>query len=217
METALFDNVIESLTSYDGITQDENGNIFMESNKSINKPSPRTPTKTPDSYRVETVQEAILLGGSNPLDATKSVIKKMANRDIYTADEIYDIWLNAAPADDLNSSAPTNRDHYNLEDTPDARTTFNQQVKNGNLFEVKGGRVSSVGDYNFDSAEERLNYILNSLTSSERSLINDKSKLRKLAWATDWKVSNKKNEGETLNEYVERMKKAYKKEFKKNY
>ena len=61
------------------------------------------------------------------------------------------------------------------------------------------------------------NYILNSLSSSERSLINNKSELRKIAWASDWKASNKKNKGETLTEYVDRMKKAYKQEFKKNY
>ena len=216
METALFDSVIESLTSYDGITQDENGNIFMESNKSINKPSKGTPEKTPESYRVETVQDIVLLGGVNPLDATKSVVKKMANRDLYTKEEVYDIWLDSPPAEELNTAMPTNREYYEQYDK-DPRVAFNKYTKTGELFEIKNGTVSSVGDYDFNSAEDRLNYVLNSLNSSERTLIDNKSKLRKLAWATDWKASNKKNEGETLNEYVERMKKAYKKEFKKNY
>ena len=217
MENALFDTIVENLTNYDGINTDENGNIFMETNKSISKPSsPETPSPTPEDYRVETLQEAVILGSNNPLSSVKEVVKKMANKDLYTADAVYDIWLNSAPADDLKTNAPTNKDYYEDKDS-DPRTAFNNQMKGGSLFEVKNGRVSSVGDYNFDSAEDRLNYILNTLSSSERKLINNKSGLRKIAWATDWKSSNEKKDGETTQQYVDRMKKEYKILFKKNY
>jgi len=217
MENALFNTIVENLTNYDGINTDENGNIFMETNKSISKPSKSgPPSPTPEDYRVETLQEAIILGNNNPLSSVKEVIKKMANKDLYTADAVYDIWLNSAPADDLKTNAPTNKDYYEDKGS-DPRTAFNSQMKGGSLFEVKNGRVSSVGDYNFDSAEDRLNYILNTLSSSERKLINNKSGLRKIAWATDWKNNNEKKDGETTQQYVDRMKKEYKTRFKKNY
>ena len=217
MEEALFQSVLKSLTDYDGINTDENGNITMQTNRSITKPSPRTPTPKPEDYRVETIQDVVVLNGRNPLDIIKSTVKKMSNRDLYTKEEVYDIWLKAEPSDGLNTSAPSNKEYYEQDDTPDARTAFNEQTKNGVLFEVKNGRAISVGDYDFNSAEDRFNYVLNTLSSGERKLINNQSKVRKLAWASDWRAGNPKKEDESMDDYIARMKKEYKRIHKRNY
>ena len=228
MEEALFQNVLKSLTDYDGINTDENGNITMQTNRSITKPSQGTPSPKPEDYRVETISDVVVLNGRNPLDIIKDTVKKMSNRDLYTSDEVYDVWLNSKPSDSLKTNAPTNQDYYNLDDTPDPRTAFNQMVKGGSLFEVKNGKVTSVGDYDFDSAQDRFNYVLNTLSSGERKLINNQSKVRKLAWAADWKkehprilpaegVERTKDNSETREEYIARMKKEYKRIHKRNY
>jgi len=189
----------------------------MQTNRSITKPSRGTPTPKPEDYRVETIQDVVVLNGRDPLDIVKATVKKMSNRDLYTADEVYDVWLNSKPSDSLKTNAPTNKDYYELDDTPDPRTAFNQMVKGGSLFEVKNGRVTSVGDYNFNSAEDRFNYVLNTLSSAERKLINNQSKVRKLAWASDWRAGNPKKADESLDDYIARMKKEYKRIHKRNY
>ena len=229
MEEALFQSVLKSLTDYDGINTDENGNITMQTNRSITKPSPRTPTPKPEEYRVETIQDVVVLNGRNPLDMIKSTVKKMSNRDLYTREDVYDIWLNGPPPSDAGKTVTSNAQYLEALNK-DPMEEFNRQLKSqkGDLFEVKNGRVTSVGDYDFNSAEDRLNYVLNTLSSGERKLINNQSKLRKLAWASDWKKENPrilpdegvertKDNSETMEEWLARMKKEYKRIHKRNY
>jgi len=228
MEEALFNTVVESLTNYEGITRDENGNIFMQTNRSINKPSvDSSGPEGPLDYRVNTLQEVITLNNKNPNIAIASVMKKLANKELFNKDEVYDVWLNSAPAAELKTNAPTNKDYYELKEQ-DPRTAFNKMDIEGELFEVKNGRVVSIGDYDLSKAQDRFEYVLNNLSPTERKKMENLSSLRALAWAADWRVDNpqiKPAEGvartkdnyETMEEYIARMKAAYKKQFKRNY
>lgn len=229
MEEALFQSVLKSLTDYDGINTDENGNITMQTNRSITKPSTGTPPDRPLDYRVNTIQNVVVLNDNPALVAIADTMKKLANKDLYSKEDIYDIWLNGPPPSDAPESILTNAD-YLEKLKKDPRTEFNRQISSqkGELFEVKNGRVNSVGDYDFSSAEDRLNYVLNNISSAERKKMENLSSLRAFAWATDWKKENPrilpdegvertKDNSETMEEWLARMKAAYKKKFKKNY
>ena len=227
MEEALFNTVLENLTSYDGITRDENGNIFMQTNKNISKPSISSGPEGPLDYRVNTLQEVITLNSKQPSSAIASVMKKLTNKELYSKDEVYDVWLNSAPAAELNSAAPTNAEHYRVE-KQDPREAFNKMPMKGELFEVKNGRVVGIGDYDLSKAQDRFEYVLNNLSSAERKKMENLSSLRALAWAADWRVENPqiipaegvartKDNYETMEEYIARMKAAYKKQFKRDY
>jgi hypothetical protein len=228
MEEALFNTVLENLTSYDGITKDENGNIFMQTNKSITKPSVSSGPEGPLDYRVNTLQEVITLNSKQPSSAIASVMKKLTNKELYNRDQVYDVWLNMAPAAELKTKIPTNKEYYDVKEL-DPVAAFNKMDIQGELFEVKNGQVISIEkNYDFSKAQDRFEYILNNLSSSERNKMENLSSLRALAWAADWRVDNPqiipaqgvartKDNYETMEEYIARMKAAYKKQFKKDY
>jgi len=218
MEEALFQSVLKSLTDYDGITTDENGNITMQTNRSITKPSTSSGPEGPLDYRVDTLQNAVVLNNNTATSAIADVMKKLANKDLYNREDIYDIWLNGPPPSEAPDSVATNADYYTAL-KKDPRAEFNRQIKSqkGDLFEIKGGRVMSIGDYNLDSAEDRLNYVLNSISAAERKKMENLSSLRALAFASDWRTANNKKEGESTEDYLARMKADYKKRFKRNY
>ena len=55
------------------------------------------------------------------------------------------------------------------------------------------------------------------MTQTERKAVENETEMFKLAWAADWKVKYPKNKDESIIEWAERMKKAYKKAKGKNY
>ena len=129
-------------------------------------------------------------------------------------DEIIDLWL-TQPNDQLSSV--TNQEYYDRSKTKKANNGKGARAiaeglygKEG-FYKVKGNSISFAGNYNLESAVDRLKFALDNSTASERKNISNKTILMQRAKKTDWMKANPMgadNAEETEEEYIIRMNKA---------
>ena len=220
MADELFKKVIESLTSFDGITTDDNGNIFHNTQDSI-KAFPSTDDDDgPLDYRVDYMDTIIDPKNKNltGVDATKQTIKKFKpNLRLMDKQDIYSLWLES---EHPKYKTYTNKQYYESKDL-DPVEAFNADFPTEGLYKVQGRNIQGhIGDYDLDTAIGRLNFVLDNIDKTEREDMENKTRLRALAWAADWYDQNPQITGvdsESEGEWIKRMKTAYKKRFKKNY
>jgi len=224
MVDELFDKVVESLTSFDGITTDADGNIYHQTDDNISA-WPKDTTERPLDYRVEYISDIVDPKNRNitNMQSVDQTLEKLGSKvNIMDREGAYDVWLNNLHPDwDTGSIKKTNKEVYE-EKKEDTRTIFNKENPGDadTLYKVESGTIEPLKGYNIDSAVERLNFILDNITASERKKMENLTNLRALAWASDWYTNNKQIKGvdpETQEEWKKRMKAAYKKAHKKNF
>jgi hypothetical protein len=220
MVDALFDKVVESLTSFDGITTDPGtGDIYHQTDDSISA-WPKDTTEKPLDYRVDYMQTIVdpkAANLTNETAVTETLGKFKPNIKLLDKEEIFDIWLEAEHPEFENY---TNKEYYETKEL-DSRAAFNKEFTKDGLYKVKGRSIEGhIGDYDLDRAEDRLNFILDNMDASERKKMENLTNLRALAWASDWYTDHEQIKGvdpETQEEWIKRMKAAYKKAHKKNF
>jgi hypothetical protein len=233
MEQELFNNVIKSLTSFDGITTDEDGNIFYQTQPSIGKWPEGDDTKMPEyrhQYLQNIITPTIIQDDPNTAEneektVTSAIIDSVNNltgKEYYARESIYPIWLeNIYPPSKGTGRDKSNKEYY-ADKGIDPQTEFNKlfpESKSIKLYERSGGKLKQVstGGLDLDTARGRLEFVLNKMTQTERKAVENETEMFKLAWAADWKVKHTKKKDETIVEWTERMRKAYKKATGKNY
>lgn len=204
---ALFNQLIQSTTT--GLVQDEQGRWYKSGSKSIIQPKP-VKVKTPNiGYRAQYYNN-IILGGDNPTDVVlENMIKIEGPKGRYMSrDDMYEVWANSLNNPKVPNS-PTNQEFYTDRDK-DPRAVFNTKAPKEGLYKIVNGDPVYAGNYNFNSAVDRLEFALDNTTQSERKAIENETVLMTRARKIDWMNSNPKKEGETDAEYVKRMEKALK-------
>ena len=152
------------------------------------------------------------------VDATKQTIKKFKpNLRLMDKQDIYSLWLES---EHPKYKTYTNKQYYESKDL-DPAEAFNADFPTEGLYKVQGRNIQGhIGDYELDTAKGRLNFVLDNIDKTEREDMENKTRLRALAWAADWYDQNPQITGvdsESEGEWIKRMKTAYKKRFKKNY
>ena len=126
-------------------------------------------------------------------------------------DEIIDLWL-TQPNDQLSSV--TNQEYYDRSkikkqnNGKGARSFAEDLYGKEGFYKVKGNSISFAGNYNLESAVDRLKFALDNSTSAERKSITNKTILMDRAEKTDWMKANPMgatNAEETEEEYIKRM------------
>jgi len=211
-EEALFQEILKSRTN--GLVQDESGRYYVSTGKTVITPTKPTSTKTPNIGYRSTYFNNIISGASNGLDNTQVTLNNLTKitgpkSKYMTRPQVFDAWSNA-PFADFDGS-PTNAEHYEDKDE-DLNTVFNKLAgtKKEGLYKIISNKPVFAGDYNFDSAVDRLRFSLDNTTSSERKAVENETILMKKARQIDWQTANPKKPSETLIEYAERMNKAIK-------
>ena len=211
-EEALFQEILKSRTN--GLVQDESGRYYVSTGKTVITPTTPTSTKTPNIGYRSTYFNNIISGASNGLDNTQVTLDNLTKitgpkSKYMTRPQVFDAWSNA-PFADFDGS-PTNAEHYEDKDE-DLNTVFNKLAgtKKEGLYKIISNKPVFAGDYNFDSAVDRLRFSLDNTTSSERKAVENETILMKKARQIDWQTANPKKPSETLIEYAERMNKAIK-------
>jgi len=204
---ALFNQLIQSTTT--GLVQDEQGRWYKSGSKSIIQPETKKQVTPNIGYRAQYYNN-IILGGDNP---TKVVLDNMFKIEgpkgrYMPKDEIYDFWLDNEHNKKVANSK-SNKDYYQ-DKGMDPREVFEKLAPKDGLYKIINSRPVYAGDYNFDSAVDRLKFALDNTTQSERKAIENETILMTRARKIDWMNSNPKKEGETDTEYVKRMEKALK-------
>jgi len=226
MENALFDEVVNSLTSFDGITKDDDGNIFYQTQPNVGTWPKGSEPKMPE-YRHKYLQNVITPTineeeGKNITSAIIDSVENLTNKTYYTREGIYDLWLKSGyPPLKTTSKATTNQAFYESKQK-DPKVEFDKffpESKSITLYERSGDSVKKVstGGLNLNTATGRLEFILNKMTQTERKAVENETEMFKLAWAADWKVKHTQKKDETTIQWAERMRKAYKKAKGKNY
>jgi len=217
MEEALFNSVLDSLTNYDGITKDDDGNIFMETNTTLSKPSKITPPPTPETYREKDVEAAVLGDTTNGgIELLTSVLTKFDPKKEYlTRDQMYGEFLKGKDEDlsDELGRDVTVQQKYEKEHGKDWEKEyskwFNKNITKDGLYLLVSGEPHYVGDYDFTNHESRFDFILNQLTASERAKYKN-TNIRIEARKLDWQTKNEQKPGESDVDYAKRMNKALK-------
>jgi len=204
---ALFNQLIQSTTT--GLVQDEQGRWYKSGSKSIIQPKPKKVITPNIGYRAQYYNN-IILGGDNP---TKVVLDNMFKIEgpkgrYMPKEEIYNFWLDNEHNKKVANSK-SNRDYYE-DKGMDPREVFEKLAPKDGLYKIINSKPVYAGDYNFDSAVDRLEFALDNTTQSERKAIETETVLMDRARKIDWMNSNPKKEGETDTEYVKRMEKALK-------
>jgi len=204
---ALFNQLIQSTTT--GLVQDEQGRWYKSGSKSIIQPETKKQVTPNIGYRAQYYNN-IILGGDNP---TKVVLDNMFKIEgpkgrYMPKDEIYDFWLDNEHNKKVANSK-SNKDYYQ-DKGMDPREVFEKLAPKDGLYKIINSKPVYAGDYNFDSAVDRLKFALDNTTQSERKAIENETILMTRARKIDWMNSNPKKEGETDTEYVKRMEKALK-------
>tara|TARA_R100000781_G_scaffold84847_3_gene52257 strand:+ start:5141 stop:6931 length:1791 start_codon:yes stop_codon:yes gene_type:complete len=214
MEEALFNSVLDSLTNYDGITKDDDGNIFMETNTTLSKPSKITPLSKPEGYRSENVRTAVF-GEGFPI--LQELLTRHAPTKTYmTIDQMYqelpkqkDETLSKELGRTVTIQERYERDFGKDKWKKEYDKYFAAQDFKDGLYLLVSGEPRYAGDYNFDSHEDRFNFLLNQMTASERSKYKN-TDIRLEAKKLDWQAKNPKKTGESNVDYAKRMNKALK-------
>ena len=207
-EQVLFDQILQARTS--GLKQDENG-FYLSGGKSVIAPTKSTQKTTPISTYRNDYYSNIVRGGTGGLNNTQVTLSNLTKitgpkSKYMTKENIYETWLNTPFGDFPNS--PTNAEHYEKRDE-DPKAAFNKLAPKEGLYKIIGNEPVYAGDYNLDSATDRLKFALDNTTASERTSVQ-KTTLMKTARQIDWQADNPKKADETLTEYAERMNKAIK-------
>lgn len=204
---ALFNQLIQSTTT--GLVQDEQGRWYKSGSKSIIQPKPKKVITPNIGYRAQYYNN-IILGGDDP---TRVVLDNMFKIEgpkgrYMPKEEIYNFWLDNEHNKKVANSK-SNRDYYE-DKGMDPREVFEKLAPKDGLYKIINSKPVYAGDYNFDSAVDRLEFALDNTTQSERKAIENETVLMARARKIDWMNSNPKKEGETDAEYVKRMEKALK-------
>ena len=206
-EQVLFDQIIQARTQ--GLKQDENG-FYMSGGKSVVQSKPRDVKNTPISTYRNDYYSNIVRGGTGGLNNTQVTLSNLTKitgpkSKYMTKENIYETWLNT-PFGDFTDT--TNAEHYEKRDE-DPKAVFNKLAPKEGLYKIIGNSPVYAGNYNLDSATDRLKFALDNTTASERTSVQ-KTTLMKTARQIDWQADNPKKADETLTEYAERMNKAIK-------
>ena len=207
-EQVLFEQILQARTS--GLKQDENG-FYLSGGKSVIAPTKSTKKTTPISTYRNDYYSNIVRGGTGGLNNTQVTLSNLTKitgpkSQYMTKENIYETWLNT-PFGDFSGS-PSNAEHYEKRDE-DPKAVFNKLAPKEGLYKIIGNRPVYAGNYNLDSATDRLKFALDNTTASERTSVQ-KTTLMKTARQIDWQTDNPKKADETLTEYAERMNKAIK-------
>ena len=211
---ALFEQIVKANTS--NLKQDSEGRWYKSRNKAIVKPA--DPIEGP-GYRAEYYNNIMMGADENSQKTNIEIISENLNRispgtTLMDKNEIIDLWL-TQPNDQLSSV--TNQEYYDRSKTKKANNgkgarAFAEDLygKEG-FYKVKGNSISFAGNYNLESAVDRLKFALDNSTASERKNISNKTILMQRAKKTDWMKANPmgaENAEETEEEYIIRMNKA---------
>lgn len=204
---ALFNQLIESTTT--GLVQDEQGRWYKSGSKSIIQPKPKKVITPNIGYRAQYYNN-IILGGDNPTQVVlDNMFKIEGPKGRYMPkEEIYEFWLDNEHNKKVANSK-SNRDYYK-DKGMDPREVFEKLAPKDGLYKIINSKPVYAGDYNFDSAVDRLEFALDNTTQSERKAIENETILMTRARKIDWMNSNPKKQSETDAEYVKRMEKALK-------
>ena len=226
MQNELFNSVVDTLTNYDGITNDGEGNIYMQPEGSISKPGPVTTEEGPIKYRKEDIDAAVMALGRNdgPLEvgkATEGIIDVMNKfyplKSYMTLTQMREGLLEKVHPEFKDQGRTykavfENRHGENWRKEYDK--FFNKSFSKDGLYVLaSGGSPKYTGKYDFTKHVDRLDFLLNQLSVSERKLMN-KTSLRKQAWKIDWQNEHPQIKGvdaETDAEYAARVEAAWKK------
>ena len=207
-EQVLFEQILQARTS--GLKQDENG-FYLSGGKSVIAPTKSTKKTTPISTYRNDYYSNIVRGGTGGLNNTQVTLSNLTKitgpkSQYMTKENIYETWLNT-PFGDFSGS-PSNAEHYEKRDE-DPKAVFNKLAPKDGLYKIISNKPVYAGNYNLDSATDRLKFALDNTTASERTSVQ-KTTLMKTARQIDWQTDNPKKADETLTEYAERMNKAIK-------
>lgn len=204
---ALFNQLIESTTT--GLVQDEQGRWYKSGSKSIIQPKQKKVVTPNIGYRAQYYNN-IILGGDNPTQVVlDNMFKIEGPKGRYmTKDDIYDFWLDNEHNTKVANSK-SNKEYYKDKGI-DPREVFEKLAPKDGLYKIINSKPVYAGDYNFDTAVDRLEFALDNTTQSERKAIENETILMTRAKKIDWMNSNPKKQGETDGEYVKRMEKALK-------
>ena len=211
-EEALFQEILKARTS--GLVQDESGRYYVSSGKTVVAPTPPPTPKTPNiGYRASYFNN-IIGGAANGLSNTQVTVNNLTKitgpkSKYMSRDQVFDAWSNSPYADFEGS--PTNAEHYARKDE-DLNAVFNKEAgtKKEGLYKIVSNKPVYAGDYNLDSAVDRLRFSLDNTTASERKAVESETILMKKARQIDWQSANPKRADENLIQYAERMNKAIK-------
>ena len=211
-EEALFQEILKARTS--GLVQDESGRYYVSSGKTVVARTPPPTPKTPNiGYRTLYFNN-IIGGAANGLSNTQVTVNNLTKitgpkSKYMSRDQVFDAWSNT-PYRDFEGS-PTNAEHYAGKDE-DLNTVFNKEAgtKKEGLYKIVSNKPVYAGDYNLDSAVDRLRFSLDNTTASERKAVESETILMKKARQIDWQSANPKRADENLIQYAERMNKAIK-------
>ena len=206
-EQVLFEQILQARTS--GLKQDENG-FYLSGGKSVIAPTKSTKKTTPISTYRNDYYSNIVRGGTGGLNNTQVTLSNLTKitgpkSKYMTKENIYETWLNT-PFGDFTDT--TNAEHYEKRDE-DPKAVFNKLAPKDGLYKIISNKPVYAGNYNLDSATDRLKFALDNTTASERTSVQ-KTTLMKTARQIDWQTDNPKKADETLTEYAERMNKAIK-------
>ena len=211
---ALFEQIVKANTS--NLKQDSEGRWYKSRNKAIVKPA--DPIEGP-GYRAEYYNNIMNGAMDNSQQTNMQVVSDNMNRispgtTLMDRDEIIDLWL-TQPNDQLSSV--TNQEYYDRSkikkqnNGKGARSFAEDLYGKEGFYKVKGNSISFAGNYNLESAVDRLKFALDNSTSAERKSITNKTILMDRAKKTDWMKANPMgatNAEETEEEYIKRMNKA---------
>ena len=206
-EQVLFEQILQARTS--GLKQDENG-FYLSGGKSVIAPTKSIKKTTPISTYRNDYYSNIVRGGTGGLNNTQVTLSNLTKitgpkSKYMTKENIYETWLNT-PFGDFTDT--TNAEHYEKRDE-DPKAVFNKLAPKEGLYKIIGNSPVYAGNYNLDSATDRLKFALDNTTASERTSVQ-KTTLMKTARQIDWQADNPKKADETLTQYAERMNKAIK-------
>ena len=206
-EQVLFEQILQARTS--GLKQDENG-FYLSGGKSVIAPTKSIKKTTPISTYRNDYYSNIVRGGTGGLNNTQVTLSNLTKitgpkSKYMTKENMYETWLNT-PFGDFTDT--TNAEHYEKRDE-DPKAVFNKLAPKDGLYKIISNKPVYAGNYNLDSATDRLKFALDNTTASERTKV-EKTTLMKTARQIDWQADNPKKADETLTQYAERMNKAIK-------
>jgi len=225
MQNELFNSVVDTLTNYDGITNDGEGNIYMQPEGSISKPTIITTDDGPIKYRKKEIDAAVMALGRDqgPLEvgqATQGIIDVMNKfyplKSYMTLTQMREGLLeqvHPAYKDEGRTYKAVFENKHKENWRKEYDKFFNKSYSKDGLYVLaSGGSPKYAGKYDFTKHIDRLDFLLNQLSVSERKSMN-KTSLRKQAWKLDWQNEHKQITGvdaETDAEYAARVEAAWK-------
>lgn len=212
---ALFEQIVKANTS--NLKQDADGRWYKSRNKAIVKA--QDPVE-PVGYRAEYYNNIMMGSDENSQKTNIEVVSENLNRispgsELMTIDETIETWLKA---ESLQLKGKSNQEYYDKKSVRKINNGKGAREIAEDLYNKKPGfyinknnSISYAGDYNLESAVDRLKFALDNSTASERKAISNKTILMQRAKKTDWMKANPmgaENAEETEEEYIIRMNKA---------